>query len=82
MTEEVKIDLEVSSVGVSEKAYFDGDGNEVLRVLYTTTAKSKNGPRVTFQGTEAFAWRVGDPLAIRVTSTQAHLDEYEEKEGD
>lgn len=78
MTEDVTLEVEVASVGVSEKAYFDAEGNETLRILHTTYAKKKNGSKVTFQGPEPFPWKIGDPLLVKVVTTQAHLDEFEE----
>ncbi len=70
-------ELEVESVTQTERTYLDASGNENERTVHKVVARNEDGQKFTFQAPLAFPWRIGDPLTIEVSSTQAHLDEYE-----
>ncbi len=82
MTDEASYDVAVESVTQTDRVFLDASGNEQERVVHKVVAAKEDGVKVTLQSPDPFPWRLGDPLTVRVATSQAHLDEYEEGKGE
>lgn len=66
--------LKVKNVRSKDETKMKDDGEIEESVVYTTVLTG-TGLRITLtRPDEAFPWRVGDPIDIRITSPQTHLD--------